>query len=150
MNPLIQLRKGIPLYLVVLTYLVLSPIAQAVNPPADGGYPNQNTTEGTSALQSLTSGVANTAVGFVALFSNTTGSNNTATGNGALFLDTTLSDNTAIGFDALFSTTTGFQNRASGWEALFANTSGNFAKLSIDVRRATNHFSMHCIAIILR
>ena len=141
MDPLIQLRKAIPLYLIALTCLVLSPIAQAVNPPPDGGYPNQNTAEGASALQSLTSGVANTAVGFVALFSNSTGNDNTATGFGALgsttigsdntangfgalFRDTTGSDNTALGFDALFSTTTGFQNTASGWEALFANTSG--------------------------
>jgi|SRR5215813_7839187 len=95
MNPLIQLRKGIPSYLVVLTYLVLSLIAQAVNPPLDGGYPNQNTAEGTSALQRLTSGVANTAVGFVALFSKTKGSNNTATSNGTLARNTIGDDNTA-------------------------------------------------------
>jgi hypothetical protein len=100
MKPLIQLRKGIPLYLVVLTYLVLSSIAQAVNPPPDGGYPNQNTAERTSALQSLTSGVANTAVGFVALFSKTTGSNNTATGNGTLARNTIGDDNTANRFGA--------------------------------------------------
>jgi hypothetical protein len=141
MNPLVQVRKAIPVCLIALTCVALSPIAQAVNPPPDGGYPNQDTAEGTSALQSLTNGVANTAIGFGALFSNTTGSDNTATGNGALalstigngntangfgalFLDTTGSDNTAIGFDALFFTTTGFQNTASGWEALFANTSG--------------------------
>jgi hypothetical protein len=95
MNPLIQLRKGILLYLVVLTYLVLSSIAQAVNPPPDSGYPNQNTAEGTSALQSLTSGVANEAIGFVALFSNNTGSNNTATGNGTIARNTIGDDNTA-------------------------------------------------------
>jgi hypothetical protein len=98
MNPLIQVRKGIPLYLVVLTYLVLSLIAQAVNPPLDCGYPNQNTAERTSALQSLTSGVANMAVGFVALFSNTRGSNNTATGNGTAARNTIGDDNTANGF----------------------------------------------------
>jgi hypothetical protein len=141
MNPLRQLRKAIPLCLVALTDLALSSIAQAVSPSPDGGYPNQNTAEGSSALQSLTSGFANTAIGFDALFGNTTGSNNTAIGNGALFrntigndntangfgalaLDTTGNDNTAIGFGALFSTTTGFQNTASGWEALLANTSG--------------------------
>jgi hypothetical protein len=124
MNPLMQSRKAISLCLVALTYLALSPIAEAVSPPPDGGYPNQNTAEGSGTLQSLTSGLANTAVGFEALFSNTTGSNNTATGNGALFRNTTGNDNTANGFGALFSTTTGFQNTASGWEALFANISG--------------------------
>jgi len=98
MNPLIQLRKRILLYLVVVTYLVLSSIAQAVNPPPDGHYFNQNTAEETSALQRLTSDVANMTVGFVALLSNTTGNNNTATGNGTLARNMNGDDNTANGF----------------------------------------------------
>ena len=54
----------------------LSPQARAVDPPPDGGYPNQNTAEGEDALFSLTTGADNTAMGFDALDSNTTGSDN--------------------------------------------------------------------------
>jgi len=64
----------------------LSPRAQAVVPPPDGGYPNFTTAEGTNALQSLTTGSANTAVGWFSLFSNAEGSFNTATGVGSLLL----------------------------------------------------------------
>ena len=126
MNPLIQLRKAIPSYLVALTYAVLSPIIQAVNPPPDGGYPNQNTAEGSDALFSLTSGIDNTAVGFEALFHNTTGFENTATGVNALITNTTGSFNTANGVNALFSNTTGFENTATGVNALITNTTGSF------------------------
>src|SRR5947209_16127278 len=52
--------------------------ASAVNPPPDGGYPGENTAEGTNALFSLTSGIDNTAIGFDALFADTTGMENTA------------------------------------------------------------------------
>ena len=38
--------------------------AFAVDPPPDGGYPNNNTAEGTDALFSLTTGANNTAIGF--------------------------------------------------------------------------------------
>ncbi|HEV8418299.1 MAG TPA: hypothetical protein VGQ43_06090, partial [Candidatus Udaeobacter sp.] len=44
---------------------------QAVNPPPDGGYPGENTAEGTHALFSLAGGEFNTAVGWLALQSNT-------------------------------------------------------------------------------
>ena len=57
---------------------------QAVTPPPDGGYPNNNTAEGDNALLKLTTGDNNTAIGFDALRSNTTGFFNTATGSGAL------------------------------------------------------------------
>jgi hypothetical protein len=48
MNPLIQLKKAISLFLVTLALgcLVLSPKARAVNPPPDGGYSGGNTAEG--------------------------------------------------------------------------------------------------------
>ena len=36
--------------------LALAPVALAVDPPPDGGYPNQNTAEGEDALFSLTTG----------------------------------------------------------------------------------------------
>ena len=48
-----------------LACLAISPIAQAVVPAPDGGYPGGNTAEGKrSALLSLTTGTYNTAVGF--------------------------------------------------------------------------------------
>jgi hypothetical protein len=48
MNPLIQLKKATPPFLgfFVLVCLTLSPRAQAVLPPPDGGYPGFNTAEG--------------------------------------------------------------------------------------------------------
>src|SRR5437879_1559811 len=55
-------------------------------PPApDGDYPGNNTAEGMSALQALTTGTDNTALGFQALSSNENGSYNTATGSFALY-----------------------------------------------------------------
>ena len=78
MNPLIQLKKSIPLFPVALTCFGLSPTAQTVNPAPDGGYANEYTAEGDSALFSLTTSIENTAIGSQALFSITTGSFNTA------------------------------------------------------------------------
>jgi hypothetical protein len=70
MDPLIQLQKSALLFVtaLLLTCFALSPGAQAVVPPPDGGYPNANTAEGTDALFSLTIGSNNTAIGFNALF----------------------------------------------------------------------------------
>jgi len=149
MNPLIQL-KAIPRLLTALALLgfALSPKAQAVVPPPDGGYPNFNTAEGQNALFSLTTGVANTAVGWFSLWSDTDGSFNTGIGAGtllfnvgdqstgqgvgntalgavALLFNTTGSENTATGLQALFSNTTGSNNTASGRQALFSNTTGS-------------------------
>jgi hypothetical protein len=128
MNPLIQLRKATPVFLVALACFGLSPAARALlpPPPPDGGYPNQNTAEGDFALFNLTTGSFNTANGFEALFSNTTGSQNTATGSSALFGNTTGFENTATGVNALFFNTTGFENTATGVQALFFNTTGFF------------------------
>jgi trimeric autotransporter adhesin len=108
-----------------LACFALSPQAQAVDPPPDGGYANGNTAEGTDALFSLTTGIENTAMGFHALFTNTTGNNNTANGFEALLLNTTGTDNTATGALALFNNTTGTHNTANGNGALFDNTIGN-------------------------
>ena len=44
--------------------LALAPVALAVDPPPDGGYPGGNTAEGEDALFSLGIGLNNTAVGF--------------------------------------------------------------------------------------
>src|SRR5205809_6358337 len=90
----------------VLVCLALSPAARAqLSPAPDGGYPNNNTAEGTNALFSLTTGVNNTANGYQALFSNISGHQNTATGTFALFVNTTGNNNTANGFNALFFNT---------------------------------------------
>jgi hypothetical protein len=78
MHPLIQLKRAIPVFPVALTCFGLSPTAQAVSPATDGGYANENTAEGDSALFSLTTSIQNTAIGSQALFSITTGSFNTA------------------------------------------------------------------------
>src|SRR5213593_4586273 len=99
--------------LLALGFLALSPIAQAVVPPPDGGYPNFTTAEGTKALFSLTTGSANTAVGWFSLFSDTAGSFNTGVGAGTLALNTA-DGNTATGTVALFLNTTGTNNTADG------------------------------------
>ena len=125
---------------VLFTYVALSPIVQAVNPPPDGGYPNFTTAEGTNALKNLTTGSANTAIGWFSLFGDTTasfntgvgagtllfnnGDQNTAVGVAALLSNTTGSFNTATGVSALSSNTTGVSNNAFGWGALLSNTTG--------------------------
>ena len=73
-----------------------------------------NTSLGTGALTSNTTGANNTATGLNTLFSNTTGFFNTATGVNALFSNTTGVRNTAIGLQALLSNTTGSNNTAIG------------------------------------
>ena len=120
------LRHGLFLTTLALAWFALSPTAQAqLSPAPDGGYPNDNTAEGTDALFSLTTGPDNTAIGFDALFSNTTGDSNTATGSIALSSNTTGVRNTANGFAALNSNTTGERNTATGRAALTFNTIGN-------------------------
>jgi hypothetical protein len=118
------LRTGWLFLVVALALPAFSLTALAVTPPPDGGYPNQNTAEGDSALFSLTTGDSNTANGFQALFNNTNGGGNTATGFEALFSNTTGGQNTANGADALFSNTIGHDNTAAGVNALFSNTNG--------------------------
>ena len=105
-------------------WFALCPVAEAVSPAPDGGYPNWNTAEGQNALFSLTTGAYNTAVGGQALFRNTGGGSNTATGLNALYSNTTGSGNTANGFDALFSNTTSSGTTATGYQALYHNTTG--------------------------
>src|SRR6476646_10052101 len=128
----LHLRKSIHRSPVRLAFLLLplalagfalSPMARAVDPAPDGGYPNQNTAEGDNALFSVTiQGFNNTAIGFEALFSNTTGQNNTANRSGALRSNTTGTDNTANGQGALSGNTTANFNTATGVFALLSNT----------------------------
>ena len=122
--------------------LALQPIAQAVVPPPDGGYPGGNTGEGQNALLGLTTGTFNTAIGFFALKSNDLGNYNTAIGAGALvtssdsvmntavgaatLLANVADGNTAIGAGALLNNFSGFANTANGESALSRNTTGSF------------------------
>jgi trimeric autotransporter adhesin len=125
--------------------LAIYPVAQAVVPPPDGGYPGENTAEGEDALFSLTTGIRNTAVGFHALYDNTDGWGNTAIGDEALSSNISVSGqrntaagasaltdnisgngNTAIGYVALWMNTTGSDNTAIGEGALAQNSTGNF------------------------
>src|SRR5881396_4002473 len=103
------LRCGLFLIPLFIVWFGFSPATQAVLPPPDGGYANNNTAEGTDALFSLTTGADNTAIGFDALYSNTTGDSNTATG-----------------FRALLNNTSGIWNTATGVQALLLNIDGNY------------------------
>ena len=111
--------------LLALGFLALCPVAQAVSPAPDGGYPGQNTAEGQSALLHLAGGTYNTALGWSSLGFNVIGTFNTAVGAAAL-LNNTADQNTATGAGALFSNTTGAFNTANGALTLLSNTTGNF------------------------
>jgi uncharacterized coiled-coil protein SlyX len=147
------LRYGLYLIPLIIAWFAFSPATQAqLSPPPDGGYPGNNTAEGTDALFSLTTGTNNTALGFDALYSNTTGDSNTATGSQALVSNTTGIRNTATGFAALQSNTTGERNTATGRAALANNTIGNhntatgqnalFANSTGERNTATGGFAM--------
>lgn len=130
--------KAVLLAIGCLTFL---PQLQAVNPPADGCYPNFTTAEGCNALQNLTTGAANTGVGWYALFGTSTGNfntaigagtlvtnnsdSNTAVGTAALLLNTAGSGNSALGTSAMLNNDNGTNNTAVGASALQNNTNGN-------------------------
>ena len=107
-----------------LACFAISPGAQAVIPPPDGGYPGFTTAEGTNALKNLTTGVGNTATGWRSLFANTAGNLNTGVGAGTLLFNAG-DNNTATGALALLNNTGGFYNTADGAFALFSNNTGN-------------------------
>jgi trimeric autotransporter adhesin len=115
---------GLATTLCVLFCSALLPLAQAVIPSPDGGYPGGNTAEGTNALLSLTTGQNNTAVGLNALSSTTTGNFNTAIGSAALRFNTA-NYNTAVGRNALFSNRFAEHNTAIGDIALYSNIAGD-------------------------
>ena len=123
----IQFKTTAPIISIAfaLACFALSPEARAVTPAPDGGYPLNNTAEGTSALFSLNGGLDNTAIGDSALYFNTTGNGNTAIGTNALLNNKTADSNTATGAAALFHNTTGTQNTATGVSALQNNTTAS-------------------------
>ncbi len=125
-NPFARLpwRRGFVLLALGLTF-ALAPVALAVDPPPDGGYPNFNTAEGEDALFSLTTGSDNTAIGFHALFNNKAGFDNTAIGSQALFNNTYGEGNTAVGGGTLYYNTSGYGNTAVGDGTLQLNTTGS-------------------------
>ena len=71
----------LPYALLIVASSALSPAAQAVSPPPDGGYAGENTVEGTSALLHLNGGTNNTAVGWASLGFDVTGIINRAAGD---------------------------------------------------------------------
>jgi hypothetical protein len=83
-----------------------------------------NTSFGTGALASNSTGTNDTALGFDALFNNTTGLDNTATGTFALVNNSTGFLNTANGAGALANSTIGSQDTAIGTHALLHNLTG--------------------------
>src|SRR6184192_4736022 len=104
-----------------LGFVALCPMAQAVIPAPDGGYPGGNTAEGQSALLSRSTGTYNTAIGIYSLLSLTDGNFCTGVGAGTLLANTE-DGNTATGAGALLSNISGTGNTASGTFALFFNT----------------------------
>ena len=127
MKALIPTKRTTLLFVVALLLIGfgLEPVAQAVFPPPDGGYPGGNTAEGQAALLSRTSGTFDTAIGFLSLRGLTTANYNTGVGAGTLALNNA-ENNTAVGTAALLFNTTGEGNTATGAFALFSNTQGQF------------------------
>jgi hypothetical protein len=101
------------------------PLAHAVVPAPDGGYPGNNTAEGNNALFSLTNGIWNTAIGFEALKGDSTGGGNTATGFRALSKNLGGSENTAMGVQALLNSISGNRNIGIGWQSGINVTTGS-------------------------
>jgi len=143
MNPLIQLRNATALFVtaLLLTCLEVTPHAQAVNPPPEGGYPGNNTAVGDNALQNLTTGTNNTALGYRALHDNTVGLSNTAVGSLALRNNRGGDRNTATGLGALFDNETGNDNTANGFGALVHNRAN--ANTAIGSRTLENNNGGH-------
>ena len=119
------LRSGFLFTITAVMCFAALPLAHAVVPAPDGGYPNNNTAEGHNALFSLTTGVWNTAVGFEALKSNSTGNGNTTTGVQAMQKNLGGSQNTAVGVQALLNGTSGNRNLAVGWQSGVNVTTGS-------------------------
>ena len=84
----------------------------------------ENTTVGSAAFSSNSSGTQNVAVGRLAMQQSTSSSFSVAVGNAALQTLSTGSNNTAAGTSALQSNTTASNNTAVGYQAGYSNTTG--------------------------
>ena len=127
MNPLIQLKKTTPQFLVAfgLICFALLPGAEAADPSApDMVLAGGNTADGQLALGGLTTGIYNSAFGIYSLLSNGAANFNTGVG-AAVLLSNTATENTAVGAGALLSNIDGDSNTAVGAFALFNNTTGS-------------------------
>jgi len=126
MHSLLQCKATIlPLFIAgVLGCFAISPMALAVVPPPDGGYPGGNTAEGQNALLRRTTGTFNTAIGFDSVVVLTDQSFDTGIGAGALLLDNG-GTNTAVGAVALLRNHIASDNNAFGAFALSNNDSSS-------------------------
>lgn len=104
-------------------------------------YSQNNTTSGTQALFSLSSGQDNTAFGYWSMYSGTNMSFNSAFGSWSMYYNQG-DYNTAMGGSALFNNIGGFENTAAGYRSLFNNTSGfrNVA-IGVDALYSNNSYS---------
>ena len=84
----------------------------------------ENTTVGSAAFSSNSSGTQNVAVGRLAMQQSTSSSFSVAVGNAALQTLSTGSNNTAVGASALNANTTASNNTAVGYQAGFTNITG--------------------------
>src|SRR6266550_1239992 len=125
MNPLIQLQKAAPVFVVMLVCVGLLPKTQAVSPPPPRGLSQLHHSCGGPRPSGSHHRRWDIALGTFSLFSVTTGSFNTAVGAGALDLNTADS-NTATGAAALLFNTTGTENTANETAALEFNATGDF------------------------
>src|SRR4051812_17594599 len=94
-SPFPRSTSDLILMTLVLICFAFSPAARAVFPAPGGGYPGNNTAEGSDALYHNIDGANNTAIGFNALYYNYAGTFNTANGSGALMSNTNGTFNTA-------------------------------------------------------
>jgi uncharacterized coiled-coil protein SlyX len=133
---------------IVLACFALSPHARAVDPPPDGGYPNQNTAEGEDALFIGGLNGANTAIGYHALYSDDFGASNTAVGSNALYSTVGAYFNTGVGADALSTDTEAGYNTAVGYSALNGIVGfGHTDNVALGFRAMALADSYGCIAI---
>ena len=86
MKLLTEFKTTTLLTIYVLHSFALSPRAEAVSPPPDGGYPGGNTAEGQNALLNVSTGTYNTAIGLLSLEVLATGQFCTGIGAGHCFL----------------------------------------------------------------
>ena len=124
-----------------LATFALQPIAQAVVPPPDGGYPGFNTAEGQNALFNLTTGLvtpqlvgfrssatptaASTLVSARERLYSTSRTKTQPAGVAALSQNTSGSFNTANGALALSNNTAGDSTRPPELKRSYLNTTGN-------------------------